>query len=148
MLFNLYTLEILKTYKTERPVNSATISPLKDHVILGGGEDAMTVTQSSGKVGKFHAQFWHKVRGLFFCDLNRVISRVVLATCAFEHSGDTWGGMLTVTSVQIFQEEIGQVKGHFGPINTLAFHPSGKQYASGGEDGYVRIHNFDPSYFE
>ena len=48
----------------------------------------------------------------------------------------------------MFQEEIGQVKGHFGPINTLAFHPNGKQYTSGGEDGYVRIHNFDKSYFE
>jgi len=107
-LFDIYSLFCLKTYKTERPVNSATISPLKDHVILGGGEDAMTVTQSSGKVGKFHAQFWHK----------------------------------------IFQEEIGQVKGHFGPINTLAFHPNGKQYSSGGEDGYVRVHNFDESYFE
>lgn len=40
------------------------------------------------------------------------------------------------------------MKGHFGPINTLAFHPNGKQYTSGGEDGYVRIHNFDKSYFE
>ena len=44
-------------------------------------------------------------------------------------------------------EEIGKVKGHFGPINTLAFHPSGKGYTSGGEDGYIRIHDFDPSYF-
>ena len=51
-----------KSYKTERPVNSACISPIKDHVILGGGEDAMTVTQSSSKIGKFHAMFWHKVR--------------------------------------------------------------------------------------
>jgi len=47
----------------------------------------------------------------------------------------------------IFMEEIGKVKGHFGPINTLAFHPQGKGYTSGGEDGYIRIHDFDPSYF-
>lgn len=53
-----------------------------------------------------------------------------------------------IASDQIFQEEIGGVKGHFGPINTLAFHPNGKQYCSGGEDGYVRLHNFDDSYFE
>lgn len=47
----------------------------------------------------------------------------------------------------VFEEEIGRVKGHFGPINTVAFHPDGKSYASGGEDGYVRINKFDESYF-
>jgi translation initiation factor 3 subunit I len=47
----------------------------------------------------------------------------------------------------VFEEEIGQVKGHFGPINTLAFHPDGKSFASGGEDGYVRLHQFDSDYY-
>jgi translation initiation factor 3 subunit I len=47
----------------------------------------------------------------------------------------------------IFEEEMGRVKGHFGPINTIAFHPGGKSYASGGEDGFVRIHPFDEDYF-
>lgn len=46
-----------------------------------------------------------------------------------------------------FGEEIGRVKGHFGPINTLAFFPNGRGYASGGEDGYVRLHHFDESYY-
>ena len=72
------------------------------------GQEAMDVTTSSTKSGKFEARFFHL----------------------------------------IFEEEIGRVKGHFGPINTLAFHPSGKQYASGAEDGYVRIHDFDQSYFD
>lgn len=31
-LFDMQTLEPLKTYRTERPVNSASISPLFDHV--------------------------------------------------------------------------------------------------------------------
>ncbi|CAF0970061.1 unnamed protein product [Rotaria sp. Silwood1] len=34
-------LKHLKTYKTERPINSAEISPLKDHVLLGGGQEAI-----------------------------------------------------------------------------------------------------------
>ena len=29
----------------------------------------------------------------------------------------------------------------------LAVHPGGIGYASGGEDGFVRMHHFDESYF-
>ena len=29
----------------------------------------------------------------------------------------------------VFEEEIGWVKGHFGPINSLAFHPDSKSWA-------------------
>lgn len=107
-LFDTSTLECLKTYKTERPVNSAAISSLLDHVVLGGGQDAMDVTMTSTRVGKFDARFFHVV----------------------------------------FEEEFGRVKGHFGPINSVAFHPDGKSYSSGGEDGYVRVQTFDPTYFE
>ncbi|KAH8806629.1 WD40-repeat-containing domain protein [Flagelloscypha sp. PMI_526] len=48
---------------------------------------------------------------------------------------------------KVFEEEIGRVKGHFGPINTIAIHPKGKGFSSGGEDGFVRVHQFDESYF-
>lgn len=61
--------------------------------MLGGGQDAMSVTTTSQRQGKFEVRFYHIA----------------------------------------FEDEIGRVKGHFGPINTLAFHPSGKGYASGGE---------------
>ena len=37
-LWDMDQLENKKTYKTERPVNSASISPTKDHVVLGGGQ--------------------------------------------------------------------------------------------------------------
>ena len=48
---------------------------------------------------------------------------------------------------RIFEEEVGRVRGHFGPLNTVAIHPKGTGYASGGEDGYVRVHTFDDAYF-
>lgn len=35
------------------------------------------------------------------------------------------------------------MKGHFGPINSVMFTPDGKGYASGGEDGYVRVHQVE-----
>ncbi|KAF4143295.1 WD domain G-beta repeat domain-containing protein [Phytophthora infestans] len=107
-LLDVETLKVLKVYETDRPVNSAAISPIKEHVVLGGGQEAMSVTTTSGRVGKFEARFFHMV----------------------------------------FQEEFGRVKGHFGPINTIAFHPNGKSYASGAEDGYVRLHHFDNDYLK
>lgn len=100
-------LQVIKTFVTETPLNSACITPLKPYVIVGGGQDARSVTTTSTRSGKFETRFWHRV----------------------------------------FEEEVGRVKGHFGPINTIAIHPSGKSFASGGEDGYVRVHWFDDSYF-
>lgn len=49
---------------------------------------------------------------------------------------------------KVFEDEIGRVKGHFGPLNTVAVDPLGRGYASGGEDGYVRVHAFDRGYFD
>lgn len=107
-LFDVESLACLKQYKTERPVNSAAISPIYDHVVLGGGQEAMDVTTTSTRAGKFDSRFFHLV----------------------------------------YEEEFARLKGHFGPINSLAFHPDGKSYASGGEDGFVRIQTFDQNYHE
>uniref|UniRef100_A0AAQ4RD03 Serine-threonine kinase receptor-associated protein n=1 Tax=Gasterosteus aculeatus aculeatus TaxID=481459 RepID=A0AAQ4RD03_GASAC len=95
-LFDSASLEHIKTFKTERPVNSAAISPNMDHVVMGGGQEAMEVTTTSTRIG---------------------------------------------SSMRAYEEEFGRVKGHFGPINCVAFHPD-------GEDGYTRIHYFDPQYFD
>ena len=89
---------MLKTYQTETPLNSAALAPnrpyvsdilasvmvidliigKKSQVLLGGGQEAMAVTTTSLRQGKFETRFWHKV----------------------------------------MEEEVGRVKGHFGPINT------------------------------
>ncbi|KAL0419671.1 UNVERIFIED_CONTAM: Eukaryotic translation initiation factor 3 subunit I [Sesamum radiatum] len=106
-LWDIRRLELIKTYVTERPVNAVAMSPLLDHVVLGGGQDASAVTTTDHRAGKFEAKFYD----------------------------------------MILTEEIGGVKGHFGPINALAFNPDGKSFSSGGEDGYVRLHHFDPDYF-
>jgi translation initiation factor 3 subunit I len=106
-LWDSRTLTLIKTYVTETPINAVAMSPLLDHVVVGGGQDAANVTTTDHRAGKFEAKFYDK----------------------------------------ILQEEIGGVKGHFGPINALAFNPDGRSFASGGEDGYVRLHHFDPEYF-
>jgi len=106
-LFDTKTLKCLKTYKSDRPLNSAAISPLMNQVIVGGGQDALNVTMTSSKVGHFEVDFMHMV----------------------------------------YMDFMGSVKGHFGPVNTVAFSPDGTHYASGSEDGYVRLHHFDKNYY-
>ena len=105
-LFDPETLEVLKTYQTDRPVNGAVISPLHPHVIIGGGQDAMSVTVTKASSGKFESRLFH----------------------------------------MIYEHEFGRIAGHFGPINSIAIHPSGKSYTSGAEDGFMRLHHFDNAY--
>ena len=49
-IFDSANLECKKTYAADRPVNAAIMSPLREHIILGGGQDAMAVTTTSSKV--------------------------------------------------------------------------------------------------
>lgn len=109
-LFETSSLALLKAFNTERNINSAAVSPLAScpYLIVGGGQDAMSVTTTAAKQGNFHVSF-------------------------YDH---------------VFDDELGCITGHFGPVNTVAFAPHGKGYASGGEDGYVRIQHFDQEYFD
>ncbi|KAL5716498.1 Eukaryotic translation initiation factor 3 subunit I [Ranunculus cassubicifolius] len=107
-LWDIRTLTVLKTYTSGSPLNAVAISPLLDHVVIGGGQEASKVTMTDRRAGNFEAKFFHK----------------------------------------IYADEIGGVKGHFGPINALAFNPDGRSFCSGGEDGYVKLHHFDNDYFK
>lgn len=107
-LFETSEFRCIATYETSVPVNAAVISPIKEHVLVAGGQDAMNVTTTSTRAGKFETKFFHRV----------------------------------------FAEEFGIVRGHFGPVNSLAFHPEGIGFTSGAEDGYIRVHKFDKDYFE
>eukprot|EP00808_Paulinella_micropora_P012439 g51100.t1 len=97
---------VLREFPSDRPLNTAAISPIMNHVIIGGGQEAISVTTTAAQMGHFEVDF-----------LNMVTT-----------------------------DYLGSVKGHFGPVHTLAFSPNGKCYASGSEDGYVRLHHFPPEY--
>merc|ERR1712137_302219 len=56
------------------------------------------------------------------------------------------GKFETLIFHMVFEEELGSIKGHFGPVNTLAVMPNGLGFVTGGEDGNVRINMFDADY--
>eukprot|EP01061_Rhynchopus_euleeides_P006911 TRINITY_DN15897_c0_g2_i1.p1 TRINITY_DN15897_c0_g2~~TRINITY_DN15897_c0_g2_i1.p1 ORF type:complete len:343 (+),score=85.69 TRINITY_DN15897_c0_g2_i1:49-1077(+) len=43
---------------------------------------------------------------------------------------------------KVLGHELGAISGHFGPVNALAVAPNSMDFASGGEDGFVRMHHF------
>ena len=105
-LFDVKSMKCLKTFRHFVPVNSASIHPVFEHVMFGGGQDAMSVTTTDAREGGFETRFFH----------------------------------------MIFEKEFGRVKGHFGPVNTLAFRPDGLGFASGGEGGFIRLPEFTVGY--
>lgn len=109
-LFDVIERRQLHVYNFKFPVNSAVMSPLHPHIILGGGQDAMnTALIGAGDVTQsFASQFYHV----------------------------------------FYQDWLGSVPGHFGPINTVAVSPCGKFYATGAEDGYIRLMHFDEKYLK
>lgn len=55
------TLDVIKVYRTDRPVNGAVISPTHPHVLIGGGQEAMSVTVTAASKGKFESKFFHMI---------------------------------------------------------------------------------------
>eukprot|EP00468_Gymnochlora_sp_CCMP2014_P009563 CAMPEP_0167757242 /NCGR_PEP_ID=MMETSP0110_2-20121227/9817_1 /TAXON_ID=629695 /ORGANISM="Gymnochlora sp., Strain CCMP2014" /LENGTH=330 /DNA_ID=CAMNT_0007643411 /DNA_START=67 /DNA_END=1056 /DNA_ORIENTATION=+ len=107
-LLDAKSLEVMKEYKSNRPINAAAISPLFNQVLIGGGIEARDVALVSGRAGHFEVDFWH--------------------AC--------------------YQEYMGSVKGHFGPVNSIDIHPDGKSFVSGAEEGYIRLHHLDQFYLK
>ena len=108
VLWDVKEMTVRNRYTADVPINSAAISPCREHVILGGGQDAMEVTTTAATAGKFETRFHDLVLGT----------------------------------------ELGRVRGHFGPIHTLAFAPDGWGFTSGAEDGFIRIHKLDADYLK
>lgn len=107
-VWDVKTLTCLKTFRSDRPLNAAAISPRFNQIILGGGQAAIDVTTTAAAAGHFETDFYHIV----------------------------------------YEDKLGSIGGHFGPVNTLAFHPHGTAFASGSEDGYIRLHHFHDAYYK
>ena len=66
LLIDVVTLKVLNEFQSETQINSAAQLPLRDLIVLGGGQEALIVTQTATSAAHFEAMFFHKVvRGRF-----------------------------------------------------------------------------------
>lgn len=106
-IFETQTLNQLKVFTSDKPLNCACLHPYLNLVIVGGGQDARHVTTTSAQKGKFEIQFFHT----------------------------------------IFEEKVGEIRtGHFSPINYIAVSSDGTHFATGAEEGNVRLFKFDSDF--
>jgi translation initiation factor 3 subunit I len=57
------------------------------------------------------------------------------------------GGFEITVFNMMFGNEVGALKGHFGPVHSVDIHPKGTIIISGSEDGHARYHKLDNDYF-
>lgn len=63
-------------------MGGAVISPIRDHVILGGGQDAQSVTTTKGSAGRFESRIFHMI---YEEELGRVKGKKKLDTLPDAH---------------------------------------------------------------
>jgi len=137
-LWELQEYGLLKTYRANRPLNDGAISPLFTMnggvATSGGGGNSNTKDKTKDQQVATPTQpRYHIICG------GGVEARDVTTS--------TEGGFESVFFHMVSEEELCQVKGHFGPMNAIAISPDGKSYVTGGEDGLLRLIHFDNAYF-
>ncbi|KAK4092093.1 hypothetical protein Purlil1_3346 [Purpureocillium lilacinum] len=103
---------------------------------VGGGKPVLSV--AAGKT----AYFWGGVRAME--ELKRIVLPRSIASVAIDVKGrkvvvgeepGTWARLIRYDD----ETELETLKGHHGPIWSIAFSPDGKLYATGSEDGTIKL---------
>lgn len=58
------------------------------------------------------------------------------------------GGFESVIFNMVLEEEVATMRGHFGPMNSIGISADGMSYATGGEEGLIRLIHFDKDYLD
>jgi len=125
-IWDIRTKEVVKTLETADDVTSMTMSA-----------DRSVICTTAGKeVAMWNSKTFEKIKSF---EMEMQVDCVAYhpATNKFATGSDSelW--------VRVFNFEDGEEtacnKGHHGPVRSLAFSPTGETYASGSEDGTIRI---------
>ena len=149
------TLTVLKTFQTETPLNSAALAPNMPYVRpyflppqifettfffpvsspLPLSNEGLAGWRSGSHERHDDVITAGQVRSPFLASRLRGRSR--------SRQGSLW-------SAEHVRQKYSFLKSTFSSRGwtRIAVHPAGTAYASGGEDGFVRVHHFDESYFK
>ncbi|KAL9463278.1 hypothetical protein AB3S75_001143 [Citrus x aurantiifolia] len=123
--------KIVQTLETKSPVTSAEVS-----------RDGRYITTADGSSVKFwDANHFGLVKSYNMpCNTESASLEPKLGNIFIAGGEDMW--------VHVFDfhtgEQIGCNKGHHGPVHCIRFSPGGESYASGSEDGTIRIWQTNP----
>ncbi|KAF2297603.1 hypothetical protein GH714_000144 [Hevea brasiliensis] len=133
-LWDIRSGKIVQTLDTKSPVTSAEVS-----------QDGRYITTADGSTVKFwDANHFGLVKSYNMpCNVESASLEPKLGN-KFVAGGDMW--------IHVFDfntgEQIGCNKGHHGPVHCVRFSPGGESYASGSEDGTIRIWQTGPANLE
>ncbi|OZJ03325.1 hypothetical protein BZG36_04228 [Bifiguratus adelaidae] len=130
-VWDLRTFKEVKTLDTQAPISSMTLSPDGELITAAAGRTAFFYDASSYELVKsYNTQ--HDVSSV---SLHPNHSKFVVGS-----GTDLW--------VRIHDYETGKelevYKGHHGPIHTVSYSPDGELYATGSEDGTIRLWQTSP----
>ncbi|XP_011035638.1 PREDICTED: serine-threonine kinase receptor-associated protein-like [Populus euphratica] len=131
-LWDIRSGKIVQTLETKSPVTSAEVS-----------QDGRYITTADGSTVKFwDANHFGLVKSYDMpCNVESASLEPKFGNKFVAGGEDMW--------IHVFDfhtgEQIGCNKGHHGPVHCLRFSPGGESYASGSEDGTIRIWQLSPA---
>lgn len=120
---------IVRTMETDKIVTSIEVMPDSGYVVTADGTEVKFWDGASLGMKKAYSQAY-SVESATFCPEK---GRFVVA------GEDMWVHLHDYST----GEEVECNKGHHGPVHTVRFAPGGESYASGSEDGTIRIWETD-----
>ncbi|KAG6792278.1 hypothetical protein POTOM_001422 [Populus tomentosa] len=131
-LWDIRSGKIVQTLETKSPVTSAEVS-----------QDGRYITTADGSTVKFwDANHFGLVKSYDMpCNVESASLEPKFGNKFVAGGEDMW--------IHVFDfhtgEQIGCNKGHHGPVHCVRFSPGGESYASGSEDGTIRIWQLSPA---